>query len=35
MKISILKPLGFRKWIHFSEMQNENDAFMHREDLKG
>ena len=32
-KIVILKPLGFRKLSHSSDMQN--DALMHREGLKG
>ena len=33
MKIFVVKPVGFRKLSHSSEMQN--DAFMHREGLKG
>ena len=33
MKIFALEPLGFRKLINSSEMQN--DALMHREGLKG
>ena len=33
MKISVLKPLGFRKLSHSAEMRN--DALMHREGLKG
>ena len=33
MKIFVLKPAGFRKLSHSSEMQN--DALMHREGLKG
>ena len=33
MKIFGLKPLGFRKLGHFSEMRN--DVLMHREGLKG
>ena len=33
MKIVVLKPPGFRKLSHFSEMRN--DALMHREGLKG
>ena len=33
MKIFVLKPLGFRKRSHCSEMQN--NPLMHREGLKG
>ena len=33
MKIFVLKPQGFRKLGHFSEMQN--DALMQSEGLKG
>ena len=33
MEIFVLKPLGFRKLSHSSEMRN--DALMHRDRLKG
>ena len=33
MQICVLKPPGFRKLSHSSEMRN--DALMHREGLKG